>query len=246
MVSLFGVPVLVFTLDTSIKLPPEKMEHNEDKQEKLETFRNLAMQNRLASIWKSSDDLTGKVAISIMKAKSEIVRPGWQRGNDFDEASLRREIMNLQKNLSEVQKALSIAEKEIVLLTADSDVAFDDCVFEFHYKYYRGNAQYYHEKKSFKLPELFRVISIAMVDVALSEIAIKIAMEKQLTGEKTHFSDEQAVKRVLIQLQALGLVNSKMGTDKDGRAHLYWSLTPKGIKTRNDMVLIKKNTMGEE
>lgn len=92
-----GIPVLVFAIDDNVKLASDKIETDEDKKDKLKKFRTKAMTNRLVSIWASTEDLTGKLAISIMKAKTEIKRPGWQRAVDFDEASLRREIMTLKR-----------------------------------------------------------------------------------------------------------------------------------------------------
>ena len=241
-----GVPVLVFALDDSVDLPLEKKETDESKLVKLNNFRNLAMQNRLASIWKTSDDLTGKVAISIMKAKNEIIRPGWQRGNDFDEASLRREIMEQQKEIAHLQSALSNAESEIMMLTTNSDVAFDDCIFEFSVKRWIGNSQYRTEKKTFTLPELFKVVAIEMESTPVSEISLEIAIRKQLMGEDWHFNDEQAVKRVLIQLKALNLVRSQLSKTIKGGMGVFWSLTSKGIKTRNDMILLKNDVINDE
>lgn len=55
------------------------------------------MSNRLASVWTTIDDLTGKVAISIMKAKNELKRPGWERAKDYDEVSLLREIREVKE-----------------------------------------------------------------------------------------------------------------------------------------------------
>ena len=63
-----GIPVLVFALDESVDLPEDKKETDPDKIDKLRAFRDKAMTNRLASIWKSADELTGKLAVSIMKA----------------------------------------------------------------------------------------------------------------------------------------------------------------------------------
>lgn len=65
-----GVPVLVFAIDENVKLASDKIETDEDKRDKLKKFRTKAMTNRLASIWESTEDLTGKLAISIMKAKT--------------------------------------------------------------------------------------------------------------------------------------------------------------------------------
>ena len=94
-----GIPVLVFAIDTAVELPSDKIEDDVNKAERLSQFRERALNNRLASIWKDSGDLAGKVAISIMQAKQEIERPGWQRAVDYDEASLRKQIMELYKKI---------------------------------------------------------------------------------------------------------------------------------------------------
>ena len=85
-----GIPVLVFAIDDTVELDDDNRDSEEEKIVKLKLFREKALTNRMASIWKNTDELTGKVAISIMRAKQEINRPGWQRGADYDEASLRK------------------------------------------------------------------------------------------------------------------------------------------------------------
>jgi hypothetical protein len=91
------IPVLVFAIDDSVVLPDDKQDKDKKMIESLNNFRKKALSNRLATIWKTSDELTGALAISIMRAKAEISRPGWQRATDYNEGSLRREIMELQK-----------------------------------------------------------------------------------------------------------------------------------------------------
>jgi hypothetical protein len=73
------IPVLVFAINDSINLPDDKQDKDQKMIESLNKFREKAMSNRLATIWKTSDELTGALAISIMRAKVEISRPGWQR-----------------------------------------------------------------------------------------------------------------------------------------------------------------------
>ena len=86
-----GIPVLVFAIDDSVKLDSDRIEVDDIKRGKLAQFKNRAMKNRLASIWRDSSDLMGKVAIAIMKAKSEIHMPGWVRATK-DGANLLGEI----------------------------------------------------------------------------------------------------------------------------------------------------------
>ena len=238
------IPVLVFALDSGVDLPAEKCENDPDKIQKLEAFRSKAMTNRLASIWSYVEELTGKLAISIMKAKNEIVRPGWQRGTDFDEASLRREIMTLQSANKELTEELSQANQTIQSLTIQNDVAFDDCPITIPYSYYRDYTLHGSRQNSSietSLKDLFVVIATQMMDVAITEASIEIAIFSQYTniyiGAEKKIADSQLLKRVLNQYKALDLIYSTWSKENNT---LFWGLTQKGEKVRDDLILIRK------
>ena len=57
-----------------------------------------------------------------------------------------------------------------------------------------------------------------------------------IIGKRYGSVDNQVIKRVLNQLKALKLVYSKWN---DNKSALFWGLTPKGEKTRNDMIVVK-------
>ena len=59
-----GIPVLVFSIDDSAEIDPEKIEKDPIKNGKLAEFKKRAMNNRLASVWQDMSDLIAKVAIS--------------------------------------------------------------------------------------------------------------------------------------------------------------------------------------
>lgn len=79
-----GIPVLVFVLDESVSLPPEKVEVDPFKQEKLNTFRNRAMNNRLATIWKTQIELAINVPIALNKLIEDFPSPGWVRADTIE------------------------------------------------------------------------------------------------------------------------------------------------------------------
>lgn len=238
-----GIPVLVFALDDSVDLPPEKTESDIIKIEQLKKFREKAMTNRLATIWRSDSDLTGGLAVSIMNAKNEMKRPGWQRAVDFDEASLRREIMELQSNNANLCRQIEEQQKTIDLLTQQSDLAFDDCDITIDYHYFthdsRNNSHRVDKTMVVKLTEIFRIISLEMADVCVREKSIELALKLQLfknIRKSVDFSDSQFVKSMLNQFKSLNLLYSKL----DPHNHfLYWGLTTKGNKIKNDMTLIR-------
>ena len=236
-----GIPVLVFALDESVEVPPEKVEDAQEKVEALQKFRQKALENTLATIWKTQSDLTGAVAVSILKATKEIPRPGWQRAAEYDEASLRRQIMDLQKERDKLITDFNDAQKQIKSLTTVSDLAFEDCTVAIAYKNNYHSNQYAYGEIEKTLPELFEIIATAMMDVALAEGAIDATLRDHLFPQKPYnfkFTDSHLLKRILNQLKALGFLYSNWSDEKSA---LYWGLTRKGQVERDKMVLIRKS-----
>ena len=233
-----NVPVLVFAIDESVKLPDEKTEHDPDKTAKLHTFREKAMTNRMATIWKTADELTGHLAVSIMKAKQEIKRPGWQRAENYDEASLRREIMKLQTEKQDLLNEIEEKQKTIDSFTQKSDLAFDDCIIRFEYFYSLGSSKTY-KTKDISLIEIFKVISLQLLNVNRTESSLEYAIKTNLIDSKRviYLSNAQIIKIVLNQLLELGLLYSKWSNENK---QLFWGVTSKGKKIRNELTLIKK------
>lgn len=238
-----GIPVLVFAIDDNVDLPQDKVDDDQEKIDKLIEFRNKAMQNRMSTIWNSADELIGHLAISIMKAKSEINRPGWQRAVNFDEASLRREIMELQTENERLRKENSEKQDIIASLTEQTDLSFENCIIHFDYHCYRSvysGSRTHQEKtnnsKDISLVDLFKVISLEMLDVSITESCIEKAIKSKLFENDVYFNDSQIVKYILNQLSALKLVSSNWSKN---HVALFWGLTEKGKKMRNDLMLIR-------
>lgn len=238
-----GIPVLVFALDSSIDVSPDKVDTDVHKLAKLDDFRSKAMNNRLASVWKSVEDLTGKLAISIMKAKTEISRPGWQRGTDYDEGTLRRQIMDLQETNQQLKNELESNKQLIEVLTDHGELAFDDCVVTVPYRYTkydsRGSSSYIHNSIQSDLKSIFTIVATEMMDVSVIESVITKALEQHLPIPHRYptIDDGQFIKRTLNQFRAAGLLFSSWSKESK---KLYWGLTAKGRLVRDDIILIRK------
>ena len=237
------IPVLVFVLDEQIVLPDDKKENEPDKVERLKAFREKALTNRLCSIWKNTDELVGKVAVSIMTAKETIERPGWQRGTDFDEASLRRTIMKLQEENENLKVKLNDAIETVHSFTEIKNVAFENYDVKIDYHYTPAGSYRRSGSIEKKLPEIFKVIATQMMDVSLTESAISDAIKSKyasITGCMVYFNDSQQIKIILNQLRALGLIYSSWS---ENAGKLYWGLTIKGRRYRDEMIVVKENMM---
>ncbi len=215
-----GIPVLVFALDESVELPEEKTETDPKKINSLKEFRKKALTNRLVSIWKTQDELFSAVAISIMRAKNENKRPGWLRVTEYNEDSLYREVMDLQKEKS----------KNV----------FEECKIEIEYIFGFPGDVPQNRKIEKDLKDLFRIIATEMLDISLEERTIKTLLLKELFGSHLYeFADTQFIKKLLARLKSLNLVSSDLSKDK---TIAYWRLTPNGEKIRDKMILEKQNS----
>lgn len=235
-----GIPILVFALDESVDVENSKKENNPEKIKALEQFRKKALTNRLASIWTTSEDLVRDVAVSIMKAIKEDARPGWQKGTDYDETSLRKKINDLQKENKELREELESLRNELNNRIEQTDASFENCEIEIKYHYYNyvGNRSI-KQSGSIKssLEYLFKIIATEMMNVSISENSVESCLRSILFANSNkyyYFSDHQLIKKLLNQFDVAGLIKSKW-IDKN----LYWQLTPKGKKVRDDMIVLR-------
>lgn len=227
-----GIPVLVFCLDSSVVLPKEKTEQDSSKQDKLMRFKDKAMRNRLASMWKDMSEFSGKAAISIMKAKSEIDRLGWIRANTaglFNNAELLSQINELRIENKTLSDKLKQASEKISTYESleTSDIAFDDAPIEVVVKGFNSN-----KTKKTNLRELFGIVSLTMIDGSAHISHIEDAVCK-FVGGGAHYNlgDASQVRKLINQYQALGLVRP-LG--------LGFGLTKLGEKVKDEITLIRK------
>jgi hypothetical protein len=240
-----GIPILAFVMDDLVFLEDHKMESDKDKAAKLDAFRQEAMSNELACVWTSSEDLLGKIAITVMKAKTQMKRNGWQRACDYDEASLRKEIMDAHATTDEMRKKaevlsqqLEAANKKIEKLDVQEDLVFDesDYVLKYHYFVKTGGiSEKYSGEKSVKLSEIFLIVATALLNLSLNEQALDIIIREKCFGTaRTYILDDIGfVKRTISQMQTLNLIRSHLNEDNSLE---YWALTSKGRRIRENMM----------
>ena len=231
-----GIPVLVFAIDDNVKLAKANKESNAKLIEKLKEFKKKAMTNRLASIWKDLGDLSGQVAVSIMKIREEDKRRGWIKGDEYNPTELLQKITELQeenKKLSEENQHLSKSLDEF--LAPRDDLEFEDMKLEIGYT----NSSYGHVKKT-TLKEIFKYVSINLIAVSKVEESI-LDLIAQSVGANSRFSltDKNIAKRICNQFIALKLMYTSWSKENK---RLYYGLTKKGERLRDEMNLFKKGS----
>lgn len=229
-----GIPILVFALDDSVDVPQAKKESDTQAKEKLELFKGKAMTNRLASIWKTESDLAGEVAISIMKAKQETVRPGWIRGDEINPEEDLKKISDLQeenKKLNEKNVELQKAIEQLKFI--DSELEFDDKKIEACYATYSGSIL----SKAQTIKDVFAYVSIFMTNISFIESKLlDLIAESFGASGAAYMRDKTICNKISNQFLALQLMYTKWVEGKG----LYYGLTALGEKLRNELNLIKK------
>lgn len=206
-----GIPVLVFAIDDSVELSEDKIEIDDIKKGKLAQFKSRAMTNRLASIWRNTSELMGKVAISIMQAKNEIRRPGWHRGNDIENEELKKEILQLRKENNELKAQLDgIQTCEV---SQELQESFYGKQITLHYTeqvFIFTSDTIIHEKNvNTTLDELFKFVSLRLTGIKKASDFID-AVSSFVEG---YYVDTQGALIVRNKFEQLGFIESFVGKD---------------------------------
>lgn len=228
-----GIPVLVFSLDDSIDVPDEKKESDGGKIQKLKLFKEKAMKNRLASVWKDTSELAGQAAISIMNAIKTIDRPGWVRSNelsDYNNVKFLTQINDLNDKLKNKTEELERAKEQLetALSFENTNIAFDNTNFTVVAINFTTTFS-----KPTNLRQLFGIISLEMIDGYATISKLESAVSKFISdGSNTaELKDHSFIRKIVNQYLALGLLES---------GHMGFRLTKLGSKVKDEINLIKK------
>lgn len=167
------------------------------------------MRNRLASIWRDSSELMGKVAISIMQAKTEIKRPGWHRGSDEEKEALIQKISRLEKEL-EKAKVESIDKFEHISLL---DTKFYNYKISLHYTEivyaFTSNTVIKEKHIDTTLDELYKFVSLRISGLKKANDFIDAVSAFQ----SGYYVEEQDALIVRNKYEQLGLIETINGKD---------------------------------
>ncbi len=155
-------------------------------------------------------------------------------------------IMELQEQKNHLKSELSSAKQKIVDLTEPNNVAFEGCNVSINFIKNDKNNSKSEVKITRSLSALFKIVATQMMDVEICEKAVCQTLCEQLWGRESfryQFKDLQFIKRLLNQFKGANLIYSSWD---DKMSELYWGLTIKGEKIRNDMILIKCNKKEED
>lgn len=234
-----NIPVLVFAKEEESSIDTTSPEKNK----KLKEFRDSALKNRLAKIWKDKADLSGSVALSIMNAKEQFPRPGWQRATEYDEVDTLKQIVELQLKNDYLEQKVRDLSEIVESMEQNPNLAFEDGEVTLEYSYNSGYPSRHrnHNRLKTTFKEIFDHICVDFLDAAQTEVSIRNSLTNLIRNKTGHenitLDDTQIVKKVLLQLKGLNLIKSNWSK---GNRILFWGLTKKGEQVRDQTILVRK------
>lgn len=233
-----GKPIISFLYENLESLSAANSEKSEVMQNKLQVFRDKAMEKH-CKFWNSPEDLGGKVSRSLIQLKKKHPSLGWVPGKYAATDAMLRELHELRSKVSqyEIEKLLgsNLAPPGSEQLAQGSDpvkweanLLIDD----------KGARKRTLLKTTWD--EIFSYCGPSMMgectDAELFE-RVKLAYYHKIPEELRKFNPRANLilpyvfeDRIRVQLQALGLMTSGAKKRAVADPAVYWKLTPHGEK----------------
>lgn len=244
-----GIPVIAFTHAKPEEIPVGKTDKDPNKNKKLSEFLEL-VRKKMCKSYENPQDLGSVASRSIIKLIKKHPAIGWVRANNLTSAESSREILELKKQIEELETKLY--KQKNFAPQGSEDLEQGDDAFELKYHYVDNIWQSMLNAEDgsieFTWDEVFRILSPLMVDEApearLKEEIVKIIREQ--IKEKENLRPAQIeingvdFQTIKIQLIALGLIEKSERKRSIKDIDVYWTLTPYGENKMMSLKAIKK------
>ncbi len=239
-----GIKVIALIHGSPDDLPTNKTDKNPELALKLEQFKDNVKTGRMVKFWKSSEELPGLVALSLISTMKMFPAIGWIRANQAGSIELLNEINILRKeneNLKQQVRPLELAFDASKLVSMHNIVELDGT----YYSLQHGNTTW---KKSFTWNEVFSVISPYLLEWQ-NDLSVKLAIRKfcisSLPNIQNPTLNDLSFQKLKVQFLAYGLIEIKTLNTRDGKTALFWHLTNSGKQKMFELNTIKQNVADE-
>ncbi|MCD9530390.1 DUF4062 domain-containing protein [Photobacterium carnosum] len=243
-----GLKVIALIHGEPDNIPFGKTEKDEGLRNKLFSFRDKVMNDRLVRFWTATKDLPGLVALSMTKTIKMYPATGWVRANNVVNEDIFVEINDLRKENIKLQNTINENQAKFALDV--TDIADIDSEYTIHgkYKIYKKGfdvrSSTFESRISWK--EMFSLLSPYLVDyyneLSVSTKLADCLFEREGKSGSSTSIDDQEFKTIKIQFEAYGLIKTKHLKTVKGDMAIFWYLTDKGKKLMIESRLIRKNT----
>lgn len=228
-----GIPVLAFLRGKVDELPKSKTESDADSQLKLDQLVADLKSNALVDFWLNADELSTKALAALAQARISHEGIGWIRADQAAGLDILNEVNDLRKENSILKK--EVAENRRPAIFDDIPLAGLDESYEFKY-----TKKWSNRKSSGVVSLTWREILAAVgssyrtasnTSGLSSGLQRAIIRKCELGSHVTISVDMEDKERILMQMEALGLMTGQSYNLKGGGSAIFHKLTNEGVAT---------------
>ena len=227
-----GIPVLAFLRSDIDELPDAKKETDAESRSKLETLIDHLKASTMLDFWMNADDLSTKALAALAQARISHEGVGWIRADHAAGIDVLNELNDLRKeNLALMQEALNNKRPAGF---DDIPLAGLDETYELKYKSALGGTHKSSGIASLTWREILAAVG-ANYRTPSNTSGLSSGLERAIIQKNSHarhatISVDMADKeRILMQMEALGLMVGNAYPLKNGGSAIFHKLTDEGL-----------------
>lgn len=237
------IPVMAFLHDDISKLTVEKSDIDQEKRDKLITFRDKVSKTRLIEYWNNPNDLSSKVVLSLVSTIKLFPAVGWVRANLQTNTESLQEINNLRKKIETLKQEKEDLLNNISTTSQIADIAELDEVIIVSGSNYTTRSGRTKWELTLTWERLFAIISPFFLECHTDSRAqdiISEALAKEAKSCQSYPSiDTQDFQTIKVQFMALGLIDVERRKTTKGGYIVGWQLTESGINYMKKLRVVK-------
>lgn len=227
-----GIPVLAFLRGEVGELPRSKTESNAESQFKLDKLVADLKSNAMVDFWLNPDELSTKALAALAQARISHEGVGWIRANKAAGLDVLNEVNDLRKENSALKK--EVAENRRPAIFDDIPLAGLDEGYEFKYTSKWGSNRQSSGAVSLTWREILAAVG-SSYRTASNTSGLSLGLQRAIIrkcnlGNHVSISVNMEDKeRILMQMEALGLMAASTHSLKRGGSGIFHKLTNEGV-----------------
>lgn len=219
--------VLAFVHKNMDEISFGKTDQNDDKYQKLVSFKGRVCNGRLVKFWTSANELGAQAILALTKVFSANPQIGWVRANNVPENSTIENLLKLRNEIDDLNK-------EILRYKKDNTSEFDDAAgldssLKLNYTATSYDGRVFEKVYNITYRELLRITA----PVLMSQATFETAVQSAISGLQERFKAQVAAyhgrnnsefRDSLLHLVAIGMLKMFVSDN----AKTYFQLTELG------------------
>jgi hypothetical protein len=229
-----GIPVIAMLHNNPDDISVGKSDVSSELKAKLDDFRKHVSTGRLVDFWKTPDDLAGKVAISLSRTIKLKPAIGWVRANTVANEDILNDINRLRNEKDLLIQQINDLKVSTRPITIDqSTIASLDEEYSISGEIFNMNRPNTPWIASHSWRTLFSIIAPYILEKKPSsnikdELLTELLRKNNLPNSHHNTLHDQDFKTLLIQFNALRLIELNPVRDIVNNTDMGVSLTPQG------------------